>query len=810
MLVRLGLLLVVLLLCLSAVQAQDDANAVPELVNLAHLNYLTEPVTIAGREMALVHIYAEYPDYTWVDAANEGISAVDDVARAAVVYLWEYERTGDPALLDYARRCLEFVRYMQAEDGEFYNFVVDRLGTINERGNTSYKSLGWWAMRGLWALGEGVRVFDAVDPAYADELAAAYLRTEAAVAATLNNYGETIALHGFDIPAWIPTSEATIASIGLLGMSAYYQARPNPATAEAITRIADGIAAYRLGTHSEYPFGMHPARANAPGFWHNWGAHMPHALVMAGMALDRQDWIDSAAAEANSFLLRQLAFEPFRHIGVVPYRLEQIAYGTNMLVQTYVALYHATGEERYAQLAGLAGSWYFGSNIAGVPMYDPETGRTYDGINGPVSWRVNRNSGAESTIEGLLSMSALSGLPVSAQAFLFAQTLDDTLPVILQAEDGERVVGTPTYYAGNWTGEGYISAGRYVGLGEGQRMRLTFTLDAEQADEYLIYAAHVRQAANSSAFLIPRAETVPVIDGDGSDWQANALTLEANSARQLLRGGGLWRGADVDSHTVRLLWDDTTLYLLATVRDPQHVQEFTVSGVWQGDALWLYFTAGGDSRRLSAKLTLAQTPQGAQVWDWLGTGFAAGAQLVWTPAADGAGYTYEAALPWAALGVDAAPQPGDRLGFEAGRGIGGNAFMDLTGRDPDIAANLLQLTLTAPGMDAAFGAAPQVALEVRVDDGEPFVLPQSVSPDSDYFWLDPVTPQPVRLEAGEHILRYRYAGAEGGSNPGISKVDAFYLQPVVGRRVLLLTDGRQFTLTYNTLTGESRLEATPP
>ncbi len=659
------LLVLATFLSLSGFSFAQDQPA--ELVNLDHLLHLTEPVTIDGQEMAIVHIYSEFPDYEWVDDADEGISAVDDVARAAVVYLWEYERTGDDALLDWARRCLDFVRYMQADDGEFYNFVFTREGRINERGGTSFKSLGWWAMRGLWALGEGVRVFDAVDPDYADQLAEAYTRTEAAVAATMSNYGEYTSLHGFEIPAWIPASEPSVAGVGLLGMSAYYQARPNPATADAITKIADGIAAYRLGTDSEYPFGMHPTRANAPGFWHNWGAHMPHALVMAGMALDRADWIKSAAAAADSFLLRQLAFEPFRHIGVVPYRLEQIAYGTNMLVQTYAALYQATGEERYAQLAGLAGSWYFGNNMAGAQMYFPDSGRTFDGINGPVSWRVNRNSGAESTIEGLMSMIALAKLPDDARQFLYAETIDDTLPIILQAEDGERVIGTPIYYSGNWMGEGYISAGRYVGLGEGQRMRLMFEIKADQADEYLVYAAHVRQGANSGAFLIPRAETPPAIDGDGGDWPDDAALLESNTARQFLRGGGLWRGADVDSHTVRLTWDDDNLYLLAAVRDPEHVQEVTVSGVWQGDTLWLYFTDSPDARSLSAKLTLAETPQGAQVGDWLGTRFARGAPLAWQKG-EGA-YTNEDSPAWARRDTEN-PQPGSRSGLEGASASG--------------------------------------------------------------------------------------------------------------------------------------------
>src|SRR5690349_2873455 len=116
-------------------------------INLAHLNFLVEDVDIAGQPMAITHIYSESPKYEWVDASGEGIAAVDDAARAALVYLTDYESTGDPASLDKARRLLNFVLYMQAEDGQFYNFILDRAGTINQTGNTSFKSSGWWAAR---------------------------------------------------------------------------------------------------------------------------------------------------------------------------------------------------------------------------------------------------------------------------------------------------------------------------------------------------------------------------------------------------------------------------------------------------------------------------------------------------------------------------------------------------------------------------------------------------------------------------------------------------------------------------------------
>ena len=796
---------VLFLVALSSMTLAQSSPPDDTLVNLDHLRFLTETVEHDGEPVAIVHIYSEYPEFEWVDAAGEGISAVDDVARAAIVYLWQYERTGDESLLDLARAGLNFVMMMQADDGEFYNFVYDRDLQINRNGNTSYKSLTWWAMRGFWSLGEGVRVFDSIDPAYADTLSQAYLKTQTALARSISSYGEMTSVHGFDVPSWIPGGESTVASIGLLGLSAYYRARPNDATAEVLTQIADGVSAYRLGDDVTYPFGMHPARSNAPGFWHTWGAHMAHALVEAGMTLDRQDWIDSAAASADSFLLRQLAFERFRHIGVIPDRLNQIAYGTNQLVLAYTSLYQATGEQRYAQYAGLAGSWYFGNNMAGVPMYDPATGRVLDGIDGPVSWRINRNSGAESTIEGLMSMIVLDDI-APARDLLDVTTTDDRGYFIFEAESGERVVGTPVYYSATWTGEGYVSAGRYVGIGEGQRMRLQFDVDEAQAGDYWLYAAQMRQSAISNSALIKYAEVPPVIDGSEDDWLDDVPLLASDTARQFVRGAGLWQGADVDSHRIRLMWDADNLYIFADINDPQHEQPYTLSTVWQGDTLWFYMANQADAQRLTSKFTLAETPDGPQAWDWLNTGFLAGVQMMFRTKDNG--YVYEASVSWSSLKMDA-PQAGSQIGLEVGRGVGGNAFMDLTGRDPDVAANLLTVTLVDGTTSMDEVAPPAVALEVRLNDGDAQQLQQTVSPDADYFWLERVTEEPVTLQAGEHTIRYRYHG-EQDENPGLAKVDAFLLQPVTAHRVFTHPDGRTLTLTYDTSTGEASLQENNP
>ncbi len=101
-----------------------------------------------------------------------------------------------------------------------------------------------------------------------------------------------------------------------------------------------------------------------------------------------------------------------------PRRFEQIAYGVRGVALGLIELYNATQDERYAKLAGLAASWFTGNNVAGVAMYDPETGRGYDGIQGPNE--VNFNAGAESTIEALYTLQEIEQNP-PAREWLFAR-----------------------------------------------------------------------------------------------------------------------------------------------------------------------------------------------------------------------------------------------------------------------------------------------------------------------------------------------------------------------------------------------------
>jgi hypothetical protein len=72
------------------------------------------------------------------------------------------------------------------------------------------------------------------------------------------------------------------------------------------------------------------------------------------------------------------------------------------MVYAAAEAYRVTGRQEYLDLARKIALWFVSNNDAGKPMYSQLNGMTYDGIVSED--RINLNSGAESTIEGLMVM----------------------------------------------------------------------------------------------------------------------------------------------------------------------------------------------------------------------------------------------------------------------------------------------------------------------------------------------------------------------------------------------------------------------
>ncbi len=330
---------------------------------------------------------------------------MDDAARAAVVYLRAFEQTGDSAARRDALGLLAFVAAMEQGDGEFVNFV-DTRGRLNRDAPSSRKSMSFWAARSLWALGEGVRVLGSSDSTMAT-MRPVLDRTVARLSRDVNNG----ALIG---------GSATATAEALLGLLALQRADPSAELASLATRTASLLVPLSAGNMQTPPWGV---RVERPGEnWHAWGARSTEALAVAAVVLNRPDFAVAARKEADA------AWGRFLLAGQVPSEITadgttkwfpQIAYGVGSVVEGYLALADATGDDRYALFGGLVAGWFLGANPASVAMYDAKTGRTFDGIDGPTPLKLNKNSGAESTIEALLALQAVTSRPEAAAYMRF-------------------------------------------------------------------------------------------------------------------------------------------------------------------------------------------------------------------------------------------------------------------------------------------------------------------------------------------------------------------------------------------------------
>ncbi len=414
----------IFILLLSFISCTPSAEHRESLVNFDHLLHLTEEIDFQGEIVHIVHIYSEYPDYEWVDAADsgpEGITCVDDVGRAVAVYLRHYELTGDRTSLERSRPLLKFILNMQTEDGQFYNFIF-RDHSINKEGITSYKSFGWWAARGVWALGAGYRAFKYNDPEFAERMENALFKSFVQIDKLLENYSSSVSVGGRQVPAWLifqydTYSPATVSEL-MLGLCEYYAATKDERVARYLGLFGEALIKMQGDNPYEFPYGVFFSN---PEMWHAWGNGQAQALATAGILLENDEFIRAAEIEVRS-LYPRLAL----HRQIRDFRLDdpqsvneyqQIAYNLRPMIAASLRVAEATGEESYIMLAGLLGSWFTGNNVLGFEMYDPETGRGYDGINDQET--VNRNSGAESTLEALYSIIELESFD-TIEKYLFA------------------------------------------------------------------------------------------------------------------------------------------------------------------------------------------------------------------------------------------------------------------------------------------------------------------------------------------------------------------------------------------------------
>ena len=388
------------------------------LVNEEHLDHLYVPVVFSdGTKAAGIYIYSQYPDYTPVEASGEGYTCVDDVSRAALFFARSYTIQTDTAKQNKLYNLIQFMISMQSPGGYFYNFLQDG-SSINTSGATSAATPNWWSWRALQSLSEALPVVQQLNAPLATQMLQSIQKLIGAIKTDFLPLPDTTqVINGFTIPTWLPAGSGTDqAATMMLGLINYTSVVTDTALVAYIHRLADGIVIMQQGDSADYPYSMIMSFQNQ---WHGYGSDQPYALLEAGAYLHDTTYTNAGLAMINNFypwflknnykssIVLNKVNNIISQFSGTDY--DQIAYIFRPMIFAATKAFQLTGNSKYSDLAGQLTAWFLGDNDAGAQMYDPATGVCFDGFSAGGS--VNKNSGAESTIEALLSFQSAESNP---------------------------------------------------------------------------------------------------------------------------------------------------------------------------------------------------------------------------------------------------------------------------------------------------------------------------------------------------------------------------------------------------------------
>jgi glycosyltransferase involved in cell wall biosynthesis len=152
-------------------------------------------------------------------------------------------------------------------------------------------------------------------------------------------------------------------------------------------------------------------------------AKLPHALIVSGARLERQDWLDTGlkslawlmkVQRSERGLFRPIGSNGFYPRGGEPAYYDQQPVEAQASLSACLAAYRVTSDPHWLNQARACFDWYFGKNDLGLAVYDPTSGGCRDALQVD---RTNQNQGAESTLSYLLSLVELRLFEATLRAF---------------------------------------------------------------------------------------------------------------------------------------------------------------------------------------------------------------------------------------------------------------------------------------------------------------------------------------------------------------------------------------------------------
>jgi len=383
----------------------DSEN--PLAVNPAHALSLVDSVEVNGQSLVYIHIYADAPDYRPVIATGEGVTCVDDAGRFLEVLESAVLNDNRRDLLPIVKGLTRFLLALSLPDGRWYNFMFAN-GEINRDHANSRPEFSWWAVRGLRGLAAAYTIFDqlGIEPELRLKIKERVHAADGQIAKVLSLYGRYDETTPKQLPLWLLNNAPDQTGELILALANLHQTRAFDYTSE-IRQLGEAVTASQFHQQGHELNGMYFCWENT---WHGWGNNQALALTKAYEITGDPAFLNSVTDWAQNFIPYWIRhhfpakIEIENDLSIKTEIYPQIAYGIDSAYRGLREFNRTAGNETTRQNAEQILAWFTGENMGGEPMYDPTTGRCFDGINGLGS--VNRNSGTESTIECLLALQA--------------------------------------------------------------------------------------------------------------------------------------------------------------------------------------------------------------------------------------------------------------------------------------------------------------------------------------------------------------------------------------------------------------------
>lgn len=337
------------------------------------------------------HIRTLVDDVGIIQHANGAIPnretgyCVDDVARLTVVALKLDRSHPDEGWAAILYRSLAFLHAATDEDGGgMRNFMSYDRRWLDE------PHTGDHVGRAIWAVGE--------------VLATAW--APAVVGPAQRLLGNMVS--SLDGEVSVRTAAYTI-----LGLARLDPDRLDIEAQQLLRRLLDQlVAAYQATASEEWRWFENALTYD--------NARLPHALIVGGAALGRDDcvaiglaslrWLGDECGLADG-TLRLVGHEGRRRGEPAPGTGDEQPLDASALVEAELAAFGVTREPEHGERAQRAFDWFLGRNRLGRPLYDFATGGCSDGLG---ETHANDNEGAESTLafHRTWLMLDAAGLPV--------------------------------------------------------------------------------------------------------------------------------------------------------------------------------------------------------------------------------------------------------------------------------------------------------------------------------------------------------------------------------------------------------------